>query len=94
MAHNPTPQEISVAQVRLIADLRIMHSKTSELYSTINMIRRRHTEADVVSCGDQNALKDDIGKMEQCYGWFLKIKSEVNGLNEPPSSGQAVSSTS
>jgi flagellar assembly factor FliW len=66
-----------VDEVRLVADLRIMHARVYEIYNVCNMIRSRHTEKKVVEYADPMVLNDDIQKMQQVSNWFLQVQGEM-----------------
>lgn len=70
------PQTASIEDVRLIADLRIMHAKVFELYEIVSVIKHRHDEAAIRRCADQEMLDQDIQRADELYLWFLKLKEE------------------
>jgi hypothetical protein len=39
---------LTIKEVRLVCDLRIMHSKVDELYQVVNALKRHHDEAAIV----------------------------------------------
>jgi len=43
---------LDVEEVRLISDLRIMHSKVAELRNLVANLKQRHHEADIVKYAD------------------------------------------
>jgi len=65
---------LDVDEVRLVADLRVMHSKVDELYQTVTRLKQRHTEADIRKYADQVALESDIHEVDQIYLWFIGLK--------------------
>jgi hypothetical protein len=66
----------TIEEVRLIADLRIMHAKVFELFEIVSVIKRRHDEGAIRSCADQTMLDQDIHRADEIYLWFLKLKEE------------------
>jgi hypothetical protein len=76
-----TPQEVesrwlTIQEVRLVSDLRIMHAKVDEIYEIVKGLRTRHDEAAIVRYADQPVLTDDIQKIDDVYLWFVKLKEE------------------
>jgi hypothetical protein len=71
----PRPS-LSVEEVRLISDLRIMHAKVDELHNFVNGLKRRHCEAEVQKYSDTGFLAEDIRKVDELYLWFVKLKEE------------------
>jgi hypothetical protein len=76
-----TPQEVesrwlTIQEVRLVGDLRIMHSKVDEIYQVVKALRERHREDAIVRYADQPVLTDDIQKIDEIYLWFVKLKEE------------------
>ena len=69
-----TDRWLDVEEVRLIADLRIMHSKVDELYQVMTRLKQRHPEADIRKYADQAALETDIHEVDQIYLWFIALK--------------------
>jgi hypothetical protein len=67
-----TPQEVesrwlTIQEVRLVGDLRIMHSKVDEIYQVVKALRERHREDAIVRYADQPVLTDDIQKIDEVY---------------------------
>jgi hypothetical protein len=76
-----TPQEVesrwlTIQEVRLVSDLRIMHAKVDEIYEVVKALRTRHDEAAIVRYADQPVLTEDIRKIDEIYLWFVKLKEE------------------
>jgi hypothetical protein len=76
-----TPQEVeshwlTIEEVRLVSDLRIMHSKVDDIYQVVKALRERHGEAAIVRYADQPVLTEDIRKVDEIYLWFVKLKEE------------------
>jgi len=69
-----TGRALDVDEVRLVADLRIMHAKVDELYQVVNRLRQRHPESDVRKYADQSALEGNITMVDQIYLWFIGLK--------------------
>ena len=67
---------LTVDEVRLVADLRIMHAKVDELYQLVANLKRRHSEGAVHKYADQRVLKEDIERVDDIYLWFVDLKDE------------------
>jgi len=67
---------LTIDEVRIVSDLRIMHAKVDELYNLVSALKQRHAEADVVKYADQPVLTEDIHKVDEIYLWFVKLKEE------------------
>jgi hypothetical protein len=65
---------LTVDEVRLVSDLRIMHSKVDELYQIVDNLKRRHHEADIPKYADQPVLNEDIERVDDIYLWFVSVK--------------------
>ena len=68
---------LEIEEVRLVADLRIMHAKVDELYQIVNNLKRRHSEGDIHKYADQQVLSEDIERADEIYLWFVALKEEA-----------------
>lgn len=69
-------EHLKVEEIRLISDLRIMHSKVNELYQIVSIIKRRHQEMALRRYADHKMLDDDIKRVDELYLWFVNLKDE------------------
>ncbi len=69
---------MTIDEVRIVADLRVMHAKVDELCQIVRALRERHGEADVNLYADGPILSEDIEKVDEIYLWFVKLKNERN----------------
>lgn len=69
-------QGLSIEEVRLVSDLRVMHSKVDELYHVVSNLKRRHSDAAIHLFADQQVLGEDISRVDEIYLWFLQLKAE------------------
>ena len=67
---------LDVEEVRLIADLRVMHSKVDELYQIVTNLKRRHDDDAIHKYADQPVLSEDIDRVDELYMWFLRLKEQ------------------
>ncbi|MCU1307492.1 MAG: hypothetical protein JWN45_2187 [Acidobacteriaceae bacterium] len=67
---------LEIEEVRLVSDLRIMHSKVDELFQVISSLKSRHDEASIHKYADQEVLTADIERVDAIYMWFLRLKEE------------------
>ncbi len=65
-----------IEEIRLVADLRVMHSKVDELFQIVTNLQRRHNEADIRLYADEPVLEEDISRVDQIYLWFVNLKGE------------------
>jgi hypothetical protein len=67
---------LRIEEIRLVADLRIMHSKVNELFQVISILKRRHSEMAIREYADHKMLDDDIKRVDEIYLWFIGLKEE------------------
>ncbi len=67
---------LDVDEIRLIADLRVMHSKVDELYQIVTNLQRRHDDGAIHKYADQKVLSEDIDRVDEMYMWFLRLKEQ------------------
>jgi hypothetical protein len=67
---------LDIDEVRIVSDLRIMHSKVDELHQIVENLKRRHSQADIHKYADQPVLNEDIARVDELYLWFLSLKEE------------------
>ena len=58
MTKSAKPQ-LDIEEIRLIADLRIMHSKVHELFEVISVLKRGHEENFIRQYADHAMLESD-----------------------------------
>ena len=73
---SPDGRWLDIEEVRLVSDLRIMHSKVEELYQLVKNLKRRHNESQVHKYADQDVLNEDIELVDSIYLWFVSLKEE------------------
>ena len=76
MAKSESDRGLNLEEVRLIADLRIMHAKVFELFEVVSVIKRQHDESAIRRYADHVMLDQDIQRVDEIYLWFLKVKEE------------------
>lgn len=69
-------RSLTIEEVRMVSDLRIMHAKVAELYQLVNALEQRHDESDTVKYADQPVLTEDIRMVDDIYLLFVKLKEE------------------
>lgn len=65
---------LDIDEIRVVADLRIMHSKVDELFQIVANLKRRHNESDIRRYADEPILEEDISRVDQIYLWFVSLK--------------------
>jgi hypothetical protein len=67
---------LNIKEVRLVADLRIMHAKVHELFEIVSVIKSGHEENAIRRYSDQVMLEKDIQRVDEIYLWFVRLKEE------------------
>jgi hypothetical protein len=75
-AQSTVGRGLEIEEVRLVSDLRIMHSKVDELFQVISSLKSRHDESAIHKYADQEVLTGDIERVDAIYMWFLRLKEE------------------
>jgi len=68
--------QVDIEEVRLIADLRIMHAKVHELFEIVSVLKRGHEENFIRRYADHVMLEKDIQRVDELYLWFVRLKEE------------------
>jgi hypothetical protein len=68
--------QLEVNEVRLIADLRIMHAKVHELFEIVTVLKRGHEDIAIRRYADHAMLEKDIQRVDDIYLWFVSLKEE------------------
>ena len=72
---------LDVEEIRLVADLRVMHAKVAELYHIVRSLKQHHNEAAVINYSDRQLLAENIQRVDEIYLWYVKLKEETERLN-------------
>jgi hypothetical protein len=67
---------LNIDEVRLVSDLRVMHSKVDELFNIVSNLKRRHNDSAIHNYADQQVLSEDITRVDEIYLWFVQLKAE------------------
>ena len=73
---NPEGRWLSVDEVRVVSDLRIMHSKVNELFHVVQAMRDHYSEEEIHAYADPPLLSENIDRMDEIYLWFVKLREE------------------
>ena len=65
---------LNIDEIRLVSDLRIMHSKVEELFQMVASLRHRNPPDVIHKYADQQVLSEDIDCVDQIYLWFVSLK--------------------
>lgn len=68
--------QLEVNEVRVIADLRIMHAKVHELFEIVTVLKRGHEDIAIRRYADHAMLEKDIQRVDEIYLWFVSLKEE------------------
>jgi len=71
-----TQRWLDIEEVRLVADLRIMHAKVNELFEIVDALKSQHDEQVIRKYADHPVLDRDIARVDEIYLWFLRLKEE------------------
>jgi hypothetical protein len=71
-----TQRWLDIEEVRLVADLRIMHAKVNELFEIVDALKSQHDEQVIRQYADHPVLDRDIARVDEIYLWFLRLKEE------------------
>jgi hypothetical protein len=76
MTKSDNRPHVDVEEVRLIADLRIMHAKVHELFEIVSVLKRGREENFIRRYADHVMLEKDIQRVDEIYLWFVRLKEE------------------
>ena len=76
MSKSDKELHLNIEEVRLVADLRIMHAKVHELFEVVTVLKRGHEENYIRRYADRAMLEKDIQRVDEIYLWFLNLKEE------------------
>jgi len=76
MSKSDRDHRLGIDEVRLVADLRIMHAKVHELFEVVSVLKRGHEENYIRRYADHAMLEKDIQRVDEIYLWFLRLKEE------------------
>jgi hypothetical protein len=74
MKKSTNDRPLKIDEIRLVSDLRIMHSKVNELFQVVHTLKRRHPEMAIRQYADHIALEEDIKRVDEIYLWFIGLK--------------------
>lgn len=67
---------LTIDEVRIISDLRIMHAKVDDLFHLVSQLKTRYDEAAVHKYSDPHLLAQDIDRVDEIYLWYVKLREE------------------
>jgi len=73
---SPNDRNLKIHEIRLVSDLRIMHSKVNDLFQVVDTLKRRHPEGAIRQYADNTALEEDIRRVDEIYLWFVALKEQ------------------
>jgi hypothetical protein len=76
MSKSDKELQLNIEEVRLVADLRIMHAKVHELFEVVTVLKRGHEDSSIRKYADRVMLEKDIQRVDEIYLWFLSLKEE------------------
>ena len=72
---------LTIDEVRIVADLRIMHAKVDELFHIVQGLQSRYPQRDVHTYADKPLLAQDIQRVDEIYLWFVKLREMRERMN-------------
>jgi hypothetical protein len=76
MPDSPESKPLRIDEVRIVSDLRIMHSKVNELFHLVGQLKQRYDEAAICAYSDEDLLSQDIERVDDIYAWFVRLREE------------------
>lgn len=76
MTRSHNRPQLDIEEVRLIADLRIMHAKVHELFEVVSVLKRGREESFIRQYADHAMLEKDIQRVDEIYLWFVSLKEQ------------------
>jgi hypothetical protein len=76
MTKSDNRPRVDIEEVRLIADLRIMHAKVHELFEIVSVLKRGREENFIRRYADHAMLEKDIQRVDEIYLWFVRLKEQ------------------
>ncbi len=67
---------LTIEEVRIVSDLRIMHAKVDDLFNLVDQLKTRYDEAAVHKYSDPLLLAQDIERVDEIYLWYVKLREE------------------
>ena len=77
----PNDRPLTIDEVRIVSDLRIMHAKVDELFHIVHDLKQRHSEGSIHVYADKPLLAQDIQRVDEIYLWFVKLREQRERLN-------------
>lgn len=68
---------LDIHEIRLVADLRVMHAKVDELFMIVENLKRRHDRTDITRYADDSVLAENIKRVDDIYLWYVQLREEV-----------------
>jgi len=81
MPRVPHDRPLTIDEVRIVADLRIMHAKVDELFHIVHDLQKRHYQNAIHAYADKPLLGQDIQRVDEIYLWFVKLREERDRLH-------------
>ncbi len=81
MARVPANRPLTIDEVRIVSDLRIMHAKVDELFHIVQELQLRHSQSDIHAYADNPLLTQDIQRVDEIYLWFVKVREQRDRMN-------------
>ncbi len=67
-------ENLTLEEIRLVADLRLLHSAANNLLGIIGQIKTRHSHAKVEELADPIALLVTVREVQEATDWLVGLK--------------------
>jgi hypothetical protein len=67
-------ENLTLEEIRLVADLRLLHSAANNLLGIIGQIKTRHSQAKVEELADPIALLVTVREVQEATDWLVGLK--------------------
>ena len=63
---------------KMIADIRVLHSKILDLQSGVNALRHRYPDQDLIRYAENHQIKEDAEMLRQITNWLGTLTDALN----------------
>jgi hypothetical protein len=67
-------ENLTLQEIRLVADLRLLHSAANNLLGIIGQIKTRHSQVKVEELADPVALLVTVREVQEATDWLVGLK--------------------
>jgi hypothetical protein len=67
-------ENLTLEEIRLVADLRLLHSAANNLLGIIGQIKTRHSQPKVEELADPIALLVTVREVQEAAAWLMGLR--------------------